>query len=118
MITPADIENKDFSRVKRGYDMEEVDDFLDLIIVDMEKLLREMAGREAAGSKTRMWQQSICRDILALLSEVDDVSTVKALHHFLREEENAPARRRMRWRPRAWRARKRWRAMSGKTFPM
>ncbi len=23
MITPADIENKDFSRVKRGYDMEE-----------------------------------------------------------------------------------------------
>ena len=41
MITPADIENKDFSRVKRGYDMEEVDDFLDLIIVDMEKLLRE-----------------------------------------------------------------------------
>lgn len=41
MITPADIENKDFSRAKRGYDMEEVDDFLDLIIVDMEKLLRE-----------------------------------------------------------------------------
>ena len=61
----------------------------------LEKLLREMAGREAAGSKTRMWQQSICRDILALLSEVDDVSTVKALHHFLREEENAPARLRV-----------------------
>ncbi len=41
MITPADIENKDFSRAKKGYDMEEVDEFLDLIIVDMERLMRE-----------------------------------------------------------------------------
>lgn len=41
MITPADIENKDFSRVKKGYSPDEVDDFLDLIILDMEKLIRE-----------------------------------------------------------------------------
>ena len=41
MITPADIENKEFSRVKRGYSEEEVDEYLDLIIVDMEKLIRE-----------------------------------------------------------------------------
>ena len=41
MITPADIENKEFSRVKKGYSEEEVDEFLDLIIVDMEKLIRE-----------------------------------------------------------------------------
>ena len=41
MITPADIETKEFSIVKRGYDEEEVDRFLDLIILDMEKLLRE-----------------------------------------------------------------------------
>lgn len=41
MITPSDIENKQFARVKKGYDPDEVDDFLDLIIRDMEKLLRE-----------------------------------------------------------------------------
>ena len=41
MITPADIEDKDFSRVKKGYSPEEVDDFLDLVILDMEKLIRE-----------------------------------------------------------------------------
>ncbi len=41
MITPADIENKEFSKVVRGYKEEEVDDFLDLIILDMEKLLKE-----------------------------------------------------------------------------
>lgn len=41
MITPSDIENKQFSRSKKGYNADEVDDFLDLIILDMEKLLRE-----------------------------------------------------------------------------
>lgn len=41
MITPSDIENKEFSRAKKGYDCDEVDDFLELIIVDMEKLIKE-----------------------------------------------------------------------------
>ena len=41
MITPTDIENKQFSREKRGYSPDEVDDFLDLVILDMEKLIRE-----------------------------------------------------------------------------
>ena len=41
MITPADIENKVFSKAVRGYKEEEVDDFLDLIILDMEKLMKE-----------------------------------------------------------------------------
>lgn len=41
MITPSDIENKEFKRVKKGFDPDEVDEFLDLIIVDMEKLLKE-----------------------------------------------------------------------------
>ena len=41
MITPSDIENKEFKRAKKGYDCDEVDEFLDLIIVDMEKLIKE-----------------------------------------------------------------------------
>ena len=41
MITPADIEYKEFTRSVRGYKEEEVDGFLDLIIVDMENLIRE-----------------------------------------------------------------------------
>lgn len=41
MITPSDIENKQFARAKKGYDPDEVDDFLDLVILDMEKLIRE-----------------------------------------------------------------------------
>ena len=41
MITPADIGNKEFSRKGRGYDTEEVDMFLDVITVDLEKLIKE-----------------------------------------------------------------------------
>jgi cell division initiation protein len=41
MITPADIEYKEFTKAVRGYKEEEVDDFLDLIIVDMENLINE-----------------------------------------------------------------------------
>ena len=34
----------------------------------------------------------MCRDVVTLLTEVEDISTVKALHTFLRERENAPWR--------------------------
>lgn len=41
MITPLDIQSKEFAKAVRGYKEEEVDAFLDLITVDMEKLLHE-----------------------------------------------------------------------------
>ncbi len=40
-ITPLDIHNKDFRTVLRGYDKNEVDEFLDHVIKDMELLLKE-----------------------------------------------------------------------------
>lgn len=44
MITPLDIENKRFSRkMMNGYNVEEVDDFLDEIMVDYEKNYKELA---------------------------------------------------------------------------
>ena len=42
MITPLDIENKKFSKkTLNGYDPEEVDDFLDEVLSDYEKLYKE-----------------------------------------------------------------------------
>jgi cell division initiation protein len=41
MITPNDIDKKDFTRDKKGYNSREVDEFLDLIIVDYEKCLAD-----------------------------------------------------------------------------
>lgn len=44
MITPLDIENKKFSkRALNGYSTEEVDDFLDELTIDYEKLYKEAA---------------------------------------------------------------------------
>ena len=42
MITPLDIENKKFSkRALNGYSTEEVDDFLDELTLDYEKIYKE-----------------------------------------------------------------------------
>lgn len=41
MLTPIDIQNQDFDVKFRGYDPDEVDDFLDLLGSDYEKLYKE-----------------------------------------------------------------------------
>lgn len=41
MLTPLDIHNHEFKKSFRGYDEGEVDDFLDRIVSDYEKVLRE-----------------------------------------------------------------------------
>jgi cell division initiation protein len=40
-LTPLDIHNKEFTRRLRGYDEDEVNDYLDQIIKDFEALIRE-----------------------------------------------------------------------------
>ncbi len=42
MLKPIDIHNKEFKKVMRGYDVDEVDEFLDEIIVEFKKLQREL----------------------------------------------------------------------------
>lgn len=41
MLTPLDIENKRFSKTIKGYNVDEVDDFLDELTIDYEKLYKE-----------------------------------------------------------------------------
>ena len=44
MITPLDIENKKFAKqMMNGYSVDEVDDFLDDLTVEYEKLFKENA---------------------------------------------------------------------------
>lgn len=52
MLTPVDIENKMFKKVKiGGYDIDEVEDFLEIIIEDYETLFKENAElREKEGN--------------------------------------------------------------------
>ena len=41
MLTPLDIHNREFKKVLRGYDVDEVDEFLDEVIRDFEGLYKE-----------------------------------------------------------------------------
>ncbi|MBR2675234.1 MAG: DivIVA domain-containing protein [Mogibacterium sp.] len=48
MIMPIDIDKKEFSRDRKGYNSREVDEFLDIIVADYEKILndnRQMAHK-------------------------------------------------------------------------
>ncbi|MGN0658348.1 MAG: DivIVA domain-containing protein [Emergencia sp.] len=48
MITPLEIENKEFSKSMRGYNAEEVDEFLDEIYLDLQELIAENEKLKAA----------------------------------------------------------------------
>jgi cell division initiation protein len=43
MLTPLDIENKRFTKTLKGYNVDEVDDFLDQLTLEYEKLYKENA---------------------------------------------------------------------------
>ena len=51
MITPLDILNKEFSKSVNGYKKEEVNDFLDLLTVDLEKLITENANLKTENTR-------------------------------------------------------------------
>lgn len=51
-LTPLEIHNKEFRKTFRGYDEEEVDEFLDQMVKDYEKLYKEnLELREALAAK-------------------------------------------------------------------
>ncbi len=59
MLTPLDIENKKFSKqIVNGYSVEEVDDFLDDLTKDYEKLYKEVADSK---NKLEDMQESISK---------------------------------------------------------
>lgn len=54
-LTPMDIFNKDFRTVMRGYDIKEVDQFLDLVLQNYEEVLEE---NERLKEEIRMLRRS------------------------------------------------------------
>ncbi|MBF0843877.1 DivIVA domain-containing protein, partial [Streptococcus danieliae] len=45
-LTALDIRNKSFSTKFRGYDVDEVDDFLDVLIREFEDLTRQLVAKD------------------------------------------------------------------------
>lgn len=58
MITPMDIENKEFKKGFRGYNEEEVDEFLDTVKEDFENLYRENLDLK---EKLKLYQEQVSR---------------------------------------------------------
>lgn len=76
MITPADIQNKEFAKGFRGYDVEEVDVFLDLITLDLEKLIKENLNLKAQVAALEKEKHSIGGTDLTVK---DTLETAKAI---------------------------------------
>lgn len=55
MIKPADIQEKEFSRAVRGYREEEVNEFLDEITIDLDRLLNQL--RETREENSRLVEE-------------------------------------------------------------
>lgn len=73
MLTPADIHNKEFSRGFRGYNEEEVDDFLDEVIESVEEMTKKMEKLEDELSLERK-KVSQYQEMEAKLKETLDVA--------------------------------------------
>lgn len=79
-LTPLDIHNKEFSRRLRGYDEDEVNEFLDQVIKDYESVIRE--NKELQGQLLSIQErldhfvnieESLSKTILVAQEAADDV---------------------------------------------
>jgi len=80
-LTPLDIHNKEFTRSFRGYDEDEVNDFLDKIIKDYELVIREKKELEekVSGLNERLGhftniEETLNRSILVAQETAEEVT--------------------------------------------
>lgn len=80
MLTPIDIQNQDFAVKFRGYDPDEVDDFLDLLGADYEKLYKEnIELRDKVNSLTKniehykSMEQTLQQSIMLAQTAAEDI---------------------------------------------
>jgi cell division initiation protein len=81
-LTPLDIHNKEFSRSFRGYNEDEVNEFLDQVIKDYEAMIREnkelqnqlQASQERLNHFTNI-EESLSKTIIVAQEAADEVRT-------------------------------------------
>jgi len=57
------------------------------MVEPLRNLLMTQTASEQHDRKLLLMKKSVCKDVIALLAEVSDISTVEVLHHFLRERQ-------------------------------
>jgi cell division initiation protein len=82
MITPIDIQHKEFTKGVRGYKEEEVDSYLDLITLDLEKIILEnkrlkdnIAALTSEVERYRGSESSVLETLEAAKALMRDIST-------------------------------------------
>ncbi|QKG84904.1 DivIVA domain-containing protein [Kroppenstedtia pulmonis] len=79
-ITPSDIFNKDFKTSLRGYDVDEVNEFLDIVIKNFEDLIEEnrqlkedlKASKSQRGSNSGN-QDAVIQNIIRRLEHLEQI---------------------------------------------
>lgn len=79
-LTPMDISNKEFTRSMRGYNIDEVNEFLDLVIKDYEALIKQnkdfteqiKALEEKSGNYSKL-EENLTRSILIAQETAEEV---------------------------------------------
>jgi cell division initiation protein len=81
-LTPLDIHNKEFGRAFRGYDEDEVNEFLDRVIKDYEGLIREnreleekVAALEERLSHFQNIEESLSKSIIVAQETAEEVKS-------------------------------------------
>lgn len=87
MITPLDIEKKEFSKGMRGYSPEEVDSYLNQIIIEMDRLIKENNALKDENEKMRA-------EITATKSSEEEVISTLETARKLMSEISASAEKR------------------------
>ena len=78
MLTPLDIENKKFQKqMMNGYNVDEVDDFLDEITIDYEKMYKENTELRAEIERSRAdidkYEQTLKNTLVMAQKTADDI---------------------------------------------
>lgn len=82
MLTPLDIENKRFSKTLKGYNVDEVDDFLDQLTIDYERLYKENAELKEKVEESKKdlehyksVEQTLQNTLIMAQTTADDIKT-------------------------------------------
>ena len=79
-LSPLDIHNKEFSKSFRGYSEDEVDEFLDLVVAEFERLIRtqeelqaELSGLESRIEHYRGLEETLKNAIVLAQKTADEI---------------------------------------------
>lgn len=99
MLTPLDIENREFKKTLNGYNRDDVEDFMCMILDDYEKLYKESASNKAEVERlngllsTYKTQEDTLRDAIITAQRASDdlENNARAKADLIIEQANAKA---------------------------